>query len=64
MFILNTSIYLRVMKNNRSTLVREGMAREVFAGRNLAVIVVMFLCGQGLLESMNIVELLGVYHSK
>ena len=64
MFILNTSIYLRVMKNNRSTLVRDGMAREVFAGRNLAVIAVMFLCGQGLLESMNIVELLGVYHSK
>ena len=64
LFLLNTSIYLRVMKNNRNALAEVGMTKEVFAGRNLAVMAVMFLFGQGLLESMNIVELVGVYHSK
>ena len=64
LFLLNTSIYLKVMKNNRNALAEVGMTKEVFAGRNLAVMAVMFLFGQGLLESMNIVELVGVYHSK
>ena len=63
---LHTSIYLKIRKNSRTVgrNNRTGVGKEAFAGRNLALSAVLLLCGQGLLESLNVVELLGVYSSR
>ena len=61
--ILHTSIYLKIRKNSRivNRNKRPGKGKDAFVGRNLALPAFLFLCGAGLLESLNAVELLGVF---